>query len=118
MLVTALSLALALHDPPGEVIAFDAITVVDARATAGTVVKATFEVSCPPDHFGRWTVLGAGLDDVERAAYVPKDLRVDKGDRVTVVGRLKVRRHTASVVNGQEVPAWDELRIDPAVRVK
>jgi len=31
-------------------------------------------------------LLGCGFDEVERTAYLPKDLGIDRGDTVTVAG--------------------------------
>lgn len=72
----------------------------------------------PPDHTEFTTVLGCGFDEVERAAYLPKDLLIDRGDTVTVAGILEVVPNPPLVINGERVPAWTEIRLNDARRVK
>ena len=60
-------------------------------------------------------MIGAGWDEVEQSAYVPKDWLLDKGKDVTVVGILKVKVHTPAWVNGQRVKEWTEIWIEGVV---
>ena len=94
----------------GHPVELDVIPVAEAWTYHGRVVRSTFTVSCPPDTHGELTVVGAGHDDVERTAFLPKDLLLDAGQDVTVIGVLEVIAHPPAVVNGTRVPAWPELR--------
>lgn len=96
----------------------DVIRPADAVPLNGRYVRTTFTVACPPDHTEFTTVIGCGFDDVERTAYLPKDLLLDVGDEITVAGSLEVVPHPPLVINGQRVPAWTEIRINDARRMK
>ncbi len=118
-LVTLLSL-LWSYGLPGVIpfpVELDRMTVAQAWGIDGRLVCSTFIVSCPADTHGAVTVLGAGTDEVERAAYVPRNLLVDKGHEVTVVGILRVKVHPPFRMNGQVVPATTEIWIEQAILV-
>ena len=69
-LVTLISL-LWSYGLPGVIpypVELDRMTVAQARGNDGRLVCSTFIVSCPADTHGAVTVLGAGTDEVERAA--------------------------------------------------
>ncbi len=93
----------------------DRMSVAQAWASNRRLVVTTFTISCPTDTHGDVTVIGAGWDEVERSAYVPKDGLLDKGQEVTVVGVLRVTVHPPAWVNGQFVPVWTEIWIDRAI---
>lgn len=110
-----------LADPVGmlfEPIELDVISVERAWVLDGRPVRSTFTVSCPPDTHGDLTVLGAGHDEVERTAIVPKNLLVDTGHDVSLVGVLRVIQHPPGAVNGVFVKGWTEIRISPSVVVR
>lgn len=118
-LVTLLSLFWS-HGLPGVIpnpVELDRMSVGQAWGNDGRLVCTTFVVSCPADTHGAVTVLGAGADEVERAAYVPKNWLVDKGHEVTVVGIMRVKVHSSFRVNGQVVPATTEIWIEQAILV-
>lgn len=118
MLPLALAVASFASDPSGigETIDLARIDPSIATSLRGRLVKSNFEITCPPDQHGGITVIGTGVDAVERGAHVPKDLLLDKGDTVVVWGVLDVIHHKAAVVNGQFVPPSTELRIVGYVR--
>lgn len=117
-LVTFLA-ATAWHDPSTfcRPIDLDLITVDDARLLDGWPVRSTFTVTSPPDTYDTFTVIGTGFGAVERTAIIGKDLQVDKGDEVTVAGRLRVIDHPGHWVNRVWVRPWTEIRVSPAWRV-
>lgn len=43
---------------------------------------------------------------------MPKDLLLDKGQDVTVVGVLRVKVHPPAWVNGQRLPVWTEIWVE------
>lgn len=92
----------------------DRMSVAQAWGNNGRLVVTTFTISCPTDTHGEVTVIGAGWDEVERSAYVPKDLLLDKGREVTVVGTLRVKVHPPAWVNGQKVDKWTEIWVENA----
>jgi hypothetical protein len=113
-LVTLLSL-LWSHGLPGVIpypVELDRMSVAQAWGNNGRLVVTTFTISCPPDTHGDVSIIGAGWDEVERGAYVSKDLLLDKGQEVTVVGVLRVKVHPPAWVNGQRVPVWTEIWIE------
>jgi hypothetical protein len=93
------------------------IRPADAVPLNGRYVRATFTVADPPQHTEFTTVIGCGHDEEERAAYLPKDLLIDRGDTVTVAGILEVVPHPPLLVNGVRVPAWTEIRMCDARRM-
>lgn len=109
-----------LTDPnlTGHPVELDVIRVADAWEYHVRTVRASFTVSCPPDTHGEMTAFGAGHDMVERTVFLPKDLRVDVGDDISVIGKLEVIPHPPRVVNNIFVPAWTEIRVSPARRLK
>jgi hypothetical protein len=112
MLKLPLLLALfssSVADRVPQAVELDVMTVAQAWALNGKWVVTSFTISCPPDTYCETTVIGAGTDEVERSAYVPKDLLLDKGQDVTVVGVLRVKINPPAWVNGQRVPVWTEI---------
>jgi hypothetical protein len=116
-LLTLLSLfwSYGLEGVIPQEVELDRMTVAQAWGNNGRLVWSTFTISCPTDTHGDVTVIGAGWDAVERAAYVPKDFLLDKGDEVTVVGVMRVKNYPPAWVNGQFVPAWTEIWIEGVV---
>lgn len=112
--------ATAWHDPSAfcKPIDLDLITVDDARELQNFPVKSTFFVTSPPDTHDTFTVVGTGFGAVERTAFIPKDLLVDRGDEVTIFGRLRVIDHPGCWVNQVWVRPWTEIRVSPAGRAK
>lgn len=106
-----LALAFAAGLSTGPAVDLDTLTVQQAASIHGQVVRATVTVVNPPDAVGRWTVAGDDSGAVVRSAVLPKGLRINRGDVLTVVGVLELVRHPATVVNGENVPAWDEVRV-------
>ena len=90
----------------------DRMTVAQAWGNNGRLVWSTFTISCPTDFSGEVSIIGAGWDAVERSAYVPKDLLLDKEQEVTVVGIMRVREHPPAWIIGQFVPVWTEIWIE------
>ena len=117
-LLPALVAALTSRAMIAHPIELDVIRPADAVPLNGRFVRSTFTVACPPGHAEHTTVLGCGHDAVERSAYIPKDLSIDRGDTVAVAGILEVVPHPPLVINGQRVPAWTEIRISDVRRVK
>jgi hypothetical protein len=109
-----------LSDPAivGHEIELDRITLPQAFALDGQLVRSTFVVSCPADTHGGTTVVGARSDDIERTAFIPKCLLLDKGGEVTVAGVLQVIAHPPGWVNGRFILVWHEIRISPAAILK
>lgn len=101
----------------GLAVDLDTITLQQAAAMNGWVVRATVTVVNPPDFVGWWSVLGDDTGVVVRSVVVPRDCGVRSGDVVRVVGVLESIRHPAAVVNGEKVPEWDEVRVT-GVRVR
>lgn len=99
----------------GHKIDIGVIPLEQAVALNRKRVRATFVITHPPDTHGDKTILGTGFDDIERTAFVPKNLLLDKGDEVTVFGKLEVIHHPLAVVNGQFVKAWHEIRIETPI---
>lgn len=95
----------------GPAVDLDTLTVQQADALHGQVVRATVTVVNPPDAVGWWSVLGDDIGAFTRTVVVPRTLAIDRGDVVRVVGVLETIRHPAAVVNGVQVPAWDEVRV-------
>lgn len=77
-----------------------------ARVLVGKPVVTTSD--------GRTSIGAADAPDgVERGAVLPGErLDVEEGDRVMVVGELRVIRHGAAVVNGRAVQGWVEIRVE------
>lgn len=85
-----------------------------ARVLDGQRVAVTFIVAKPVYTLNGFTVVGAADrdDGAERVAVLAgRRLDVKEGARLVVAGRLRVIRHRGDVVNGQAVPAWDEVRV-------
>lgn len=111
MLALALWLTCACPEP----ISLDGLTVERARPLHRTPVSASFLVAKPSFMQRGRTFLGAGArdDGAERVALL-KGNRFDipEGNRVTVVGVLRVLDHPPAFVNRQFVPAWVEIRVE------
>ena len=111
--------ALALAAGPAYQFApyhLDRLAVADARGLNGTAVVVWLEVGKPLafTHDGRTLI---GIDDqadgVERGVVLRRERdNIDVGDRLTVGGVLRVLDHAAATVNGVEVPAWVEVRVE------
>jgi hypothetical protein len=50
-------------------------------------------------------------DEIERGLHLRQEAE-EKGDTITVRGRMRLLTRPASVVNGVFVPQWDEIRIE------
>ena len=93
----------------------DRISLERARAMHGRVVVATFLVAKPTYTWRNRTILGAADrdDGAERTAMLRgKRLDIDEGQRVNVVGTLRVIDHGHATVGGEFVPGWTELRVE------
>ncbi len=110
----------AATGPAWHPFALGTATVDDARKLDGATVRSTFQVVNPPDHRpdDGLMVVGDDTGDVARTAVLPLDYLVDSGDTLTVEGTLRVIRHPAAVVGEVMVPAWTELRVTDARRVR
>jgi hypothetical protein len=96
---------------------FDSITAERARAMSDRVVVAEFVTGRPIMTWNNVTVIGAADrdDGAERTAVLKGNrLDLDMGERVRVVGVLKVYDRKADTVGGVFVPAWVEVRIRQA----
>ena len=97
-----------------EPIALDTLSVERARALDGQVVKVTMLIAKPTYTLLGYTAVGAAdlPDEIERGAYlVGKRFDIDDGDRVTIVGTLRVVHHGPATVNRVLVPAWTERTV-------
>lgn len=106
-----LALALVSGLAAGPALDLDTITLQQAAVLDGRMVRASVTVANPPATYGLWSVLGDDTGAVTRTVVVPRAGRVGVGDVVTVVGVLEVVRHPAVMVNGVNVPGWDEVRV-------
>lgn len=106
--------ALTAPEVIGLPVELDVISIEDTCRFQGLTVRTTFTVSQEPDYHDAVTVLGTGHDDIERTAHIPVDWKVERGDVVTVIGKLTVIRHEAAVIDGRPLPGWFEIRLSPA----
>jgi hypothetical protein len=77
-------------------------------------VLATFLIGKPCDRVRDMNVVGAAdlTDGVERVAYIRGERpKADGGERLTLIGHLRVVEHKAGFVAGQFVPGWFEIRV-------
>ena len=105
MLIIALTLALALPVP----IDLDTISIDHARTLHGRRVLATFLPTKPPHLDRGTTTIGAadGPDGSERGAQLRgRRFDVREGQRLEVMGRLRVTDWPAVFVGGVLVPGW------------
>jgi hypothetical protein len=111
--VTVIPLAYALLAglSTGPALDLDTVTLPQAAALDGQVVRATIPVVNPPDAVGWWSVLVDDTGAFNRTVVVPRTLSNDRGEVVRVVGVLETIRHPAATVNGANVPGWDEVRV-------
>ncbi len=110
-LLLPLLLARDVMDVP---LVLDKLTADEAKAIDGQTVRACFEVGKPVFTWNGKTVLGCEdhADEVERTAVLNAERHdIDPGDKMTVVGVVRLLRHKESVVNGTKVPAWVEIRV-------
>jgi hypothetical protein len=92
----------------------DGISLERARAMNGKLVRASFLNVAPAYTMLGRTVIGPANreDGAERTAVLRGNrLDVDEGERVNIVGTLKVIDHKPAVVNGVAVTAWVEVRV-------
>lgn len=121
MTLAPLFLSLLIGQPvPPPAVAFDRLTVADARKLNGAEVVITFSPGCPAY---TWEVSGAlrtftgpvELDDglVRGVMLRGNQLgRLRDGKRMKAVGTVRVIHHKEAAVNGVLVPAWDEVRFE------
>jgi len=98
---------------PGPV-DLDRLSIAHARQLAGRPVVATFLVAKPAYSDLGVTTLGAfdQQDGSERGAVLRGIRRdVDEGERVTVVGVLRVTDWPTAFVGGVLVPAWVGIEV-------
>jgi hypothetical protein len=108
----ALFLTAALAaDPlfPEAALDFEKLTAVEARALHGRPVRVSF-AALPAYHAAGCTVTGSAGSDVERAVYLPGDVEVEAGKRLTVAGLLREIRHDGR----GPFPGFTEIRIEGA----
>ena len=91
----------------------DGIGLERARHLHGRLVVTSFILAKPGYTWARRTVLGAADrdDGAEQTTQVRERLDIDQGERVNVLGVLKVRDHKPAVVGGVFVPGWTQLRV-------
>lgn len=97
-----------------QAVSLDGISIERARAMNGQLVTASFIVGKPSYTLKGFTVLGANDREewAERGAVLKGNhLNIDMGERVKVIGILRVIDHPPSFVNRQLVPAWVEIRV-------
>lgn len=98
-----------------EPISLDGISIEHARSLRGKLVAASFLVAKPNDIVLGRTVIGAADrdDGAERIALL-KGKRLDKevGQRVTVIGKLRVIDHPPYFAGRELVPRWLEIRVE------
>ncbi|WP_439628198.1 hypothetical protein [Gemmata sp.] len=90
------------------------LSIDRARTLDGHRVAVALLVAKPVCTLNGFTVVGAADrdDGAERVAVlVGRRLDVKEGARLVVASRVRVIRHRGDVVNGQAVPAWDEVRV-------
>ena len=96
-------------------LSLDTITVERARMLHGKLVVASFLVAKPNYTLRGRTILGAADrdDGAERGAVLEgRRFDIGEGERVTMVGMLRVIDHPPCVVNRQFVPGWVEIRVE------
>jgi hypothetical protein len=111
-MLTLLVAALATLPQP---IDLGGITPERARHLNGRIVSATFLNAAPAYTLAGRTVVGPvnREDGAERTAVLRgRRLDIEEGQRVDVVGVLRVIDHAPVVVNGIIVPAWAERRVE------
>ncbi|HJZ54386.1 MAG TPA: hypothetical protein VKE74_05485 [Gemmataceae bacterium] len=77
----------------------------------------SFTTGEPSDAPSGLTATGPGEqpgdgDDVSRGVVLRGETIIDPGERVTVVGQLRVIDHPARIVNGMLVPGWVDVRVE------
>ncbi len=96
-------------------VTFENLTIKDAERLDGKAVVATFTVAKPAYTWGEGkrlrTIIGPADNGGTERAVVLKGDRLhdaDLGAKVTVLGTLRVIRHTATMTGS----AWTEIRIE------
>ncbi len=119
VLTISASIALAFAVQTARPVPLDSITLDHASRLVGRRVVVTFIAATPAYTWCGQTIIGTHEqpDGTERTAhFAGKRYDVDAGQRLTLVGTLRMIRHALLFVDGKPLPGWVEVRIVESVR--